>query len=123
MARRLPSSLILDLGAADLNADLSEVKLDKLTLDIGAASAGIRLGTLQDSLKVSLDAGASSIKMHIPKDSGVRVEIDGGVSSREFEGLDKKGDGIYESPDYAAAEKKVIITGSTRATSFEIIRY
>ena len=123
LARHLPTLLSLKLGAADLKADLSEVKVDQLKLDIGAASADVRLGANRDNLAVTVNAGASSIDMHIPKNSGVRVEIEGGVSSKEFEGLKNKGDGIYESSNYASAERKVKITGDIGATSFKIDRY
>jgi hypothetical protein len=123
MSRRLPSALSLKLGAADLQADLSELKLDQLKLVLGAASADVRLGANWDNVEVHLNSGASSLTLHIPKSTGVRVEVDGGVSSKDFEGLDKKSDNEYESSNYQTAAHKVTITGDIGATSFTIDRY
>lgn len=123
MGRRLPIDMSLKFGAADLSADLSEVKLNHLKLDVGAASANVRLGALLANTTVQLKAGASSITLNIPKDSGVKVTLDGGVSSKNFEDLDKKSDGVYESSNYQAAAHKVVITGDLGATSFTIDRY
>jgi hypothetical protein len=123
LTQNLPVVLTLNSGAADLKADLSKVMLDSLDLDVGAASADIRLGDRRDVVKVLLDAGASSVTLRIPAGTGVRVELDDGVSSKDLDGLEEKSEGVYETSNYQAAEKKVTVTGSIGATSFKISRY
>lgn len=115
--------LTIDAGAAKIDSDLSGVMLRKLLVDMGAASADIKLGDKTERMEVSIDAGASSITLRIPKNSGVRVEVDGGLSSRDFEGLKEVSDDVYESDDFDTAKNQIVIKADTGASSFKIVRY
>lgn len=123
LTRNLPLNLNVRAGAADVDADVSQVVLERFDLDVGASSSVVTLGNRVDELDVRLNAGASSVTFRVPKDSGVRVELDKGISSQNLDGLTEVGEGRYETADYATAAKKISIRGDIGATSFELERY
>jgi hypothetical protein len=123
LSQNIPQSILLDVGALSMNADLSEIELSSLNVKTGASSVLLRLGERSASLPVTIDAGASSVKLAAPKESGIRVEIDGGLSSRNLEGLVDRGNGIFETENYDTADKKITITVKSGLSSFELTRY
>jgi hypothetical protein len=48
-------------------------------------------GSWASDLRVSIDAGAGSISLRLPKDVGVRVVVDAGVGTVNASGLTKDG--------------------------------
>ncbi len=127
LAVRLPKEILtiatLKAGASDVSADLADINLRELVLDTGASSVNVTLGDVANKLDVELNVGASSIVMRVPKESGIKVELDSGLSSRNLEGLVNKGDGIYETDNFDTATKTIQITGSMGVASFELVRY
>lgn len=123
LSKELPVSLTVDTGASDFRADLSEVKLERLDVDLGASSGLMILGALVDRLDVDLKAGASSVTFRVPKDAGVSVTLDQGVSSQDLADLQEKGDGVYETEDFDRAKKQIMITADIGVASFELERY
>lgn len=119
----VPLMLHFDIGAASLKGDLSAIKLRSLSVDAGASSIDLKLGAELPDQDITLESGASSVKLNIPKDAGVRVYTDDGLSSIEFAGVDKRSDDLYESPNFASATAKVTIRADLGASSFTIKRY
>lgn len=115
--------LDVDFGVADAHLDLTDTLLRKLTLDIGASKAEVRLGGREEEIEVEVDAGMSSIVFEIPNDSGVRVQVEAGLSNRDVGGLREVSDGAFESEGFDKAERKVIITGDIGMANLEIERY
>lgn len=116
-------NLSVDFGASSADIDLSRAQIQSLNVKTGASSLKAKLGDKVAETSVNLEAGASSIDLHIPIQSGVRIELDSGLSSTNFSGLIDKGDGIWESPDYDAADKKIEISAKIGAGSLDLIRY
>jgi hypothetical protein len=112
-----------DIGAANFIADLSSYKVSSLDIDAGAANVEIKLGSLQRFTNVNIDVGAASLEINIPKSSGCRITSDSGFSSKDFNGFDNKGDGIYETENYNSAENKVDIDLDLGMASIEVNRY
>lgn len=123
LTRSLPVALTVDTGAASVTGDLSQVRLASLVVDTGASSIDVRLGAIEKRQEVAIDAGASSVTLHIPKAVGVRVELSGGLKSTHFEAIDKKSDSLYETADFDLAEKHIIVRADMGASRFEIRRY
>lgn len=123
LARDVPVNLRMDAGASSLDANLADIRIKEFTIDAGASSLRATIGNKEDTVKVSIDAGASSIKLRVPKDSGVRVESEGGLSSKNFEAIDEISKDVYESKDYSEAGKKIVITTKVGASSIKIERY
>lgn len=123
VARDIPVNLRMDAGASALDANLADMRIKEFAVDAGASSMNVTIGDKEDNVKVSIDAGASSIKLRVPRESGVRVESEGGLSSKNFEDIDEISNNIYESKDYSQASKKIAITTKVGASSIKIERY
>lgn len=123
LSRELPVALSVDTGASDFEADLSSVKLERLAIDLGASSGMVTLGDLVDRLDVNVKAGASSVTIRVPKDAGVRVTLEQGVSSQDLDNLQEKGEGLYETSEFEKATKQITIKADIGVASFELERY
>lgn len=123
VTKSMPVDVRIKSGAAELDADVSKLLLDSLDVDLGASRGVITIGNLRDVVDVNLQAGASSLTLRVPKDSGVSVQLDEGLSLNDLDGLQDKGNERYETDGYVSASKKINIRGDIGATSFKIERY
>jgi hypothetical protein len=113
----------LDVGAAKLEMDLAPFAVEKLSLDAGAASVGITLGDRAQDTHVSIDAGASSIKLRVPESSGCDVRIDAPMSSKHFPGFEAKKKGWYQTENFSTAAKKIFVEIDAGVSSVRVERY
>ena len=119
----VPIALHFDIGAASLKGNIASTKLRSLDVEAGASSIDLKLGMVLPEQDIMLKTGASSVKLTIPKEAGVRVYTDKGLSSTEFAGIDKLHDGLYASPGFDKAAAKINIRAELGASSFTIKRY
>ncbi len=115
--------LDFDIGAAKVECDLSAIKVSSLTIDAGAASVRLKLGTPQVETQVRLDAGASSVRILVPEDAGVEIRLQDGLSSKRFEGFEKIRKGTYQTANFDRSEKKIFIDADTGVSSLHVNRY
>lgn len=114
----------LELGAGEGRFDLTPYKVRSLKFEGGAASLRAKIGTQQPLTNVSVEAGAASIKIEVPKDSGCRIELkDVVISSNNFTDFIKKADGSYETSNYSSAKNKINIDFEGAISSFQVTRY
>lgn len=101
--------LSLDTGAIDGNLDLSGLKVEKLDISTGATALNLKMGSYNTVMNV--DSGASKIDITLPKDTGMKARVDGGLNDTNLEGngWEKKGDWYY-SPDYDGKTYKIEAT-------------
>ncbi len=112
----------IKLGAAKMSADLSRIKSRRINFETGAASSKIKLGDLVDSCDIVINAGASSVQLEIPKNSGCIVNTDLGLSSRKFDEFNFDGDS-FKTENFEQAQKKIFINIKGGVSSFKIKRY
>lgn len=98
-----------DIGAASINFDLSSYKVGQLSIDGGASSIEMKLGDLSDLTEVDIDAGASSIKLDIPEGVGAELKTETVLSSRNFKGFKKIGDGLFRTDNFDKADRKSVV--------------
>ncbi|QQT26915.1 LiaI-LiaF-like domain-containing protein [Sphingobacterium spiritivorum] len=116
--------LNFDIGASDVQMDLSPFKIRNINFDTGASSVNMKLGRPVETSTINIDAGASSVEIRIPKDVPCQVTSDSGLSSIELgSGFVRKGDGISETANYPQATSKYNIVIDAGVTSFKIIQY
>lgn len=115
--------LDLDIGAASIDFDLSRFKVNKLKVDGGASSIYLKMGDLLPRSDVEVDAGASSIKIHVPKTSGCEVITNTFLSSRDLKGFTKVENHRYQTPGFASSTKKIYISLEAGITSIDVTRY
>jgi hypothetical protein len=116
-------NLDFDIGAAEILMDLRDYKIDTTNIDAGASSIDIKIGDKNPLTVMTFNAGASSIKIEIPKESGCQIKSESFMISKEFEGFSKKGDGIYQTANFASGKNKIFLTIKTAISKIEINRY
>jgi len=116
-------NLDFDIGAAEILMDLRDYKIDTTNIDAGASSIDIRIGDKNPVTVMTFNAGASSIKVDIPKESGCQIKSESFMISKEFDGFTKKGDGIYQTGNFTTGKNKIYLTIKTSISKIEITRY
>jgi hypothetical protein len=143
------TSLILDIGAADLEIEFSEpnpVRLEELNVDCGASSLEINelananvasmefdvgagsceidlRGDIKGETRIDISVGVGSMDVILSPDVALMVEGDDGwLSSIDFRGLDlrKTRRGTWETDDFNEARDRVIITADVAMGSITI---
>ena len=113
----------LGIGAGKGDFDFSNYRVEKLKVSTGVADMNIRLGDKMTSTDVNIEAGVASITLEIPRSAGCEMHMDGALNSKNFDDLQKTDDGLYRSPGFETASKKIIIHYEGGLTSFKIKRY
>jgi hypothetical protein len=111
-----------DIGAASADLDFSAYKLEKLSIDAGAASIDLKLGDLATETRVRLRAGAASVDIKIPKSVGCEVLSDAAIASEDFNGFQKSGKRYY-TDNFQTSAKKIYIDVDAGVSSINITRY
>lgn len=115
--------LNFDIGAIDAKLDLSPYQVESLDIDAGATSLMLKLGQPLSTTKVSMDAGASSIEISIPKNAACRIKSDNALSSTDYEGDFLKSEGMVKSTNYDTAAQKFDFDINGGIASIKIRRY
>lgn len=100
----LPLDLKLDLGASDIELDLTDHMLRKLKLEAGASRVDLHLGCRSNEISVDIESGASDLTVSVPRNMALEIDSDAALSSTNFKdiGLEKV-DGIYRSSNFDSA--------------------
>ena len=123
LSEDFPIKLTLETGAVDAKLNLAKTKITDLAVRSGASSYEIELGDKSDLIKGEVSIGASSLKLRVPKSTGIKITADTGVSSNNFSKEELiKNDNVYETADFDKAAKKVEIELKTGASSIELER-
>lgn len=113
----------MNMGAGEVDFDLSSYKVRTFNFDGGAAALELKFGGLLPIADVNIKTGVADVKLKIPAISGCRIKTKTGLSTKDFTGFNKITDGIYETPNYKTAEKKIFINLDGGLSNFEVQRY
>jgi len=113
----------LDAGASSVNYDLSNFKVRKISLDGGAGSFKITLGDKYPDVKVDIEAGASSLTLRVPKNTGCDLDITAVMSGKHLPGFKKISNGHYQTENYDTTRNKIHLNVDAAVSSFRIVRY
>jgi hypothetical protein len=112
-----------DIGAANINFDLSNFRTENIKIDGGASSINLRIGDKQLSSKIKIDAGAASIVINVPRSAGVELKTETVLTSRNFQGFNKLNDGYYKTENYESSQSKIFLDIDAGVSSLTINRY
>jgi len=115
--------LHFEIGAADVEFDLSGLKISDLDIEGGAAAIMVKLGDDLPTTKVNIETGASSIKLKVPEESGCDLNITSVLSGKSISGFEKIDHGHYRTENFDEAENKIYLVVETAVSSYSIIRY
>jgi len=100
----VPMNLSLDMGAGTSDLQLAGLSLTDLDIILGAGKSTVDLsGGWRRDLDVTINSGAANITVRLPKDVGVRVEIEAGLTAINASGLTKDGN-VYTNAAYGTSE-------------------
>lgn len=116
-------SFDLDVGAADLDFDLSPFQVSKIELNGGAAAINLRIGEQQPPTHIKIAAAASAIVIKIPATAACRIVSSTVLSSKSFKDFEKLENGNYETPDFAVGSQQIFIDIDAAVSSFQVKRY
>lgn len=115
--------LNMDVGACSTDFDLSEFVISSADIKAGASSLKIKLGDKSDTANISLNTGASSVTIYVPRSSGCQVRDEAKLSSKSFPDFAEASDGIYKSTNFDNSKKKIFIDFEAGVSSIKIRRY
>ncbi len=113
----------VEAGAADLDLDMAAYRLARLKVNTGAATVRVKLGAREQEQKVSLHAGASSIRIQVPDSAGCRVTLSTSLSSRSMKGFTRDGSGHFQTENFGRSPHRIFIDISAGVSSIHVSRY
>ena len=113
----------LTMGAGESDFDLTGFKIQDLHLKGGAASFEVKLPMPVTSTNIQVETGVADVKIEVPEAAACRIVVESGLSSKDFGGFQKQGDGSYITSNYHTAAKKIEVNLKGGLSSFEVSRY
>lgn len=88
----IPMDLEINLGVGMSVIDLSHIDITGLRVSTGAGDLDLDLrGTWTHDIDIILKGGVGEITLHLPEDTGVRVDVNSGLGAVNASGLEKNG--------------------------------
>jgi hypothetical protein len=115
--------LSLNIGAAEVDFDLSGFKTRNIMIEGGASDIEVKIGDLLPESFVNIQAGAASITIKIPREAGCEITNNTFLASKNFDGFKKIDNHKYQTPDYAASLKKIKINMEAGMARIDVVRY
>lgn len=111
-----------EFGAGKADFDLSQYKVKNLSIKTGLTETDVKLGDKTDNLDVKIESGLTDIEFQVPETVGCRIDIDGGLNDKDFEGFIQK-DGHWETPNFDKSAKKINLKFEGGLQSLKVRRY
>jgi len=100
----VPMNLSLEMGAGTSDLQLAGLSLTGLDIILGAGKCTVDLsGDRTRDLDAAINTGAANVTVRLPKDIGVRVEINAGPTTINASGLTKDGN-VYTNDAYGVSD-------------------
>jgi hypothetical protein len=65
----------------------------------------------------------SSVELNVPSSAGCEVSFEGGLASKRLSGFEKEADGLYRTPGFAEAARKIYVDAEVGLSSLRVKRY
>jgi hypothetical protein len=100
----VPMDLRLNMGAGNSDLQLAGLALTGLNLDLGAGISIIDLsGDWASDLDATIETGAADITVRLPRDVGIRVEVEAGPTAVSAPDFSKDGN-VYTNAAYGESD-------------------
>ena len=116
-------SLTADIGAASFEArNLGNANVAKVRIHGGVGGVELDFGgQWQQDMDVNVDLALGKLTLHVPRDVGVRVEVEKFLASFDEQGLVKRGD-AYFSDNWDSAKYHLRLRAQTTFGGIELDR-
>ena len=81
LSKEIPLSLILETGASQTHANLSDLNITDLKISTGASTSSIILPSIPERSDISINAGVASLNIQIPSNVYARIRVKDGLTS------------------------------------------
>ncbi len=115
--------LDLNVGAAEVDFDLSGFKTRNLKIQGGASDIELKLGAALPLTDVKIEAGAASIMVRVPENAGCEITSNTFLASKDFKGFTKIGKQLYQTPNYTSSANKIKIDLQAGVARVDVVRY
>jgi hypothetical protein len=116
-------NLDLNVGAAEVDFDLSGFKTRNLKIQGGASDIDLKIGAALPLTDVKLEAGAASITLRVPESAGCEIISNTFMASKDFKGFTKVADQKYQTPNFATSTNKIMIDLQAGVARVDVVRY
>jgi hypothetical protein len=113
----------LNVGAAEVDFDLTPYKTRKINIQGGASNIEVKLGSIYPESDVNISAGAASITLKVPSDAGCEITTNTFLASKNFKGFKKIDNHHYQTEGFSTAAKKIRISTEAGMASIDVERY
>lgn len=113
----------VDVGAADLNMDLTAYKVGRIDIDGGASAIELKLGDKYKKTTVNIDAGAAGIKIKVPVESACEVKTSTILSGRDLDDFNQIDRNLYQTPNFSDSNNQILITVDAAVSGLKVERY
>ena len=116
-------TLDVDVGAASFEArNLANANVAKVRVHGGVGGVELDFGgQWQQDMDVNVDLALGKLTLHVPRDVGVRVEVEKFLASFDEQGLEKRG-GAYYSDNWDRAKYHLRLRAQTTFGGIELDR-
>jgi major membrane immunogen (membrane-anchored lipoprotein) len=109
----VPMNLSLEMGAGTSDLKLAGLSLTGLDIKLGAGKCTVDLsGDWTRDLDAAIQTGAANVTVILPKDVGVRVEVDSGLTAINAPDLKQDGN-VYTNEAYGTSDVTLHINMQT----------
>ena len=115
-----PLTLTVDSGAAKMDIDLSAIAAEDVDINTGASSLDLIVGSKAVNANYSISAGASSIRINLPKEIGAKISTASALTSKNFTDFRQINQNSYESDNFSSTDRKVYINIEAGVSSIDI---
>ena len=115
-----PFALTVDSGAAKMDIDLSTIAAEDVDINTGASSLDLIVGSKAVNANYSISAGASSIRINLPKEIGAKISTASALTSKNFTDFRQINQNSYESDNFSSTDRKVYINIEAGVSSIDI---
>ena len=116
----VPTDLSVALGAGESELALGGLTLTRLDVSTGAAKTTLDFeGDWRADLQAKIESGAGELTLRLPRDIGVRVQVDSGVGEVDADGFTEE-DGAYVNDAYGVSPVTLEIDVANGAGEVEL---
>ena len=115
--------IAMEIGAGDVQYDLTPYKVEKIKLETGASNIHLKMGDLIDKSEVKIESGVANINIEVPQGVGCEIKMGGALNARNFTGFTKIKSGLYRTEGFDNAAKKILIDTDSGMSNFTVRRY
>jgi hypothetical protein len=116
-------SLDMNVGAASVHAErLGNANTQDMQVKIGVGSADLDFGgDWKGEIELSTQVALGSVTLRVPRDVGIRIDLQRFLSSLDAEGMVRRGDAYY-SENWDTASRRLRIHAQATLGGFELDR-